>query len=526
MYKVLITGKLHDLAIARLKAEPDLEIDYRPDVPMAEILEAIADCHCHVSRSETAVTRELIDRAPRLKVIARAAVGVGNIDIDYATEKGILVLNTPGRNTNSAAEMTMALLLAAVRKLVPAHNTMQAGGWDRHRFEGTELLGKTIGIVGLGHVGSRMARFARGFEMRVLAYDPYIPDETFQLHRAEKTDLETLIRTADVLTLHVPKNKETTGMIGAAEIARMKRGVVILNAARGGVVAEAALLAALQNGQVAAAGIDTWEVEPPKTNPFKDLPNVVMSPHIGASTEEAQYRIAETIASEVPKALRGGIVEAPVNMPQIRMYEGNLMSNYAVLVEKLGSFAAQFVDFQPEHLAISYRGDIAGKDCALLRLAFLKGFLGYRLEYVGYVNAEQRARQAGLQVEDLDDPGFSDYEHAVKFTLTGGGRSFNIGGVVFSGPHPRLTLVDDFVYEEEPRGRFLAIVCREKFGIVSHIAALLDRHRILIRNFAFAYNRQRHRNMFMVRVAREVSPEVMAQLAASDDVTCVRQIRL
>ena len=267
MYRVLITGTLHPVGIELLSRDPDIEVDYRPELPHDRILEIIPAYHAIVSRSETAIPREMIDRAASLKVIARAAVGIANIDVEYATEKGILVLNTPGKNTNSAAELTMGLLLAVVRRINLAHDNMRRGGWDRHRFTGVELMGKTIGIVGLGNVGHRVAKFCRGFDMRVLACDPYVPDETFERNRVEKVDLETLIAQSDVISVHVPKNRETTGMIGVAEIARMKPGVVLLNAARGGIIKEDALLEGLLSGHVAGAGIDTWDLEPPKENP-------------------------------------------------------------------------------------------------------------------------------------------------------------------------------------------------------------------------------------------------------------------
>ncbi|MDH4224287.1 MAG: phosphoglycerate dehydrogenase, partial [Deltaproteobacteria bacterium] len=239
-YKVLITGSLDPLALKILGEAKDIEVDYRPDLPYKDLLPLVGECHALVNRSETDVTRELIDKAKHLKVIARAAVGVGNIDIDYATEKGILVINTPGKNTNSAAELTLTLLLAAVRKVVSAHEHMAQLHWERHRFTGTELLGKTIGIIGLGNVGHRVARFAHGFDMEVLAYDPYISDDVFEAHQAQKVGLDTLLARADVVTLHVPKNKETTNLIGADELAKCRDGVILINTARGGVVNEQA----------------------------------------------------------------------------------------------------------------------------------------------------------------------------------------------------------------------------------------------------------------------------------------------
>lgn len=527
MYRVLITGAIHNSGVDRLRTEPDLQIDFRPDLPFSEILSLISPYQCLIVRSETPVNRELIDAAPELKVIAVAAVGVANVDVEYATEKGILVMNTPGKNTNSAAELSMGLLLAVMRKIVTADDNMRQLGWDRHRFTGTELFGKTIGIVGLGNVGHRMARFCQGFDMRVLAYDPYIPDETFARHRAEKVDFPTLVRESDVISVHVPKTKETIGMIHAETIAAMKPGVVLINAARGGIIEENALLAGLKSGQVAGAGIDTWPTEPPKANPFAEFPQVVMTPHIGASTSEAQIRVAEAIATEVPKALRGGIVDYPVNMPQIRMLEGDLMTAYTVLCEKLGLFSAQYMTFEPAQLEISYRGDIAKNDCTLLRLAFLKGYLKRSHEYVSYVNADQRAQSIGLRVATTDVPDFRAYQSAVKFVFSSGTERFTIGGVVFSGPHPRIALVDDFPFEIEPHGNFLAICSQDRLGVVSSIASVLDRNNILISNFEFSHHNEKKRSMFLIRVGKKDVPQaVVEKLEQQEHITLVRRIQL
>ena len=297
MFRVLITGDIHPKGIKNLEQEIDIEIQFSPDLPYEEVLRIIRPYHCILSRSETRITRELIEAAPELKVIARAGVGVGNIDVEYATERGILVINTPGKNTNSAAELTMGLLLSAFRKIIPAHQNMQSLNWERHRFNGGELLNKCLGVIGLGNVGHRVARYANAFEMKVQAFDPYLSDEIFERHGVQKVDWITLLSTSDVITPHVPLNSETRGMISKKEIERMKSGVILLNTARGGVIHEKSLLNALESGHVAAAGIDTWEVEPPGENPFSKLPQVVMSPHIGASTTEAQIRIADSKCS-------------------------------------------------------------------------------------------------------------------------------------------------------------------------------------------------------------------------------------
>jgi len=230
MYRVLITGVIHQKGIDLLKQEPDLDVDFHPDLPLKDVLNIIEPYHCIITRSETPIQKELIDKATNLKVISRAAVGVANIDVDYATEKGILVINTPGKNTNSAAELTMALLLDVTRKVILAHQNMKEGRWERHKFKGSELLGKTLGIIGLGNVGHRVARFALGFEMNVIAYDPHIVDEVFERNHVKKVTWDTLLHQADIISVHTPKNRETINMIGAEELASMKPGVVIINA--------------------------------------------------------------------------------------------------------------------------------------------------------------------------------------------------------------------------------------------------------------------------------------------------------
>ncbi len=526
-HRVLITGALHPLALQILRAAPDVTTDYAPDLPYAEVLGRIAEVHALVSRSETSVTRELIERGRKLKVIARAAVGIGNIDVDYATERGILVINTPGKNTNSAAELTLSLLLAVVRNVIPAHHDMLSLKWDRHRFGGRELLGKTIGIVGLGNVGHRVARFARGFEMEVLAFDPYVADEVFEKHCARKVGLESLLAAADVVTVHVPKNAETTGMIGADEIARMKPGAVVLNTARGGIIDETALLAALKSGKLSAAGIDTWDEEPPKANPFRDLPNVVMTPHIGASTEEAQLRIARSVSEQVIRALRDGVVDFPVNMPRLKVLTSPRVKAYTVLAEKLGRFAIQALEFNPRHVRIVYRGELNRDEGALVRRAFLKGFLGHASdEAVTFVNAEQKAAARGIQVEEVDDPAFKDYQSAVKVIVSGGERSFVIGGVVFGEDNYRLSLLNSFTFEVVPEGHILAMVNRDQPGVIGRVGTILGDHGVNISEFELSRNRRGGEAMAVIRVDDAVGKAVFDELRALPFIVSLRRIEI
>ena len=526
MYKILVTGSIHQIGLEILRKEKDIEIQYAPDLPLAEIFKIIAPFHCILTRSETPISKELIDKAPKLKVIARAAVGIGNIDVKYATEKGILVINTPGKNTNSAAELTIGLLLSAMRKIIPAHIHMRELKWDRHSFTGTELLGKTIGIIGLGNVGHRVARYAKAFDMEVLAFDPYIAEEVFERHNAKKCSWNELLSSADVISLHVPKTEETTGMIGAEEFSKMKSGVVILNSARGGVIQEKSLLKELNSGKVAAAGIDTWEDEPPSVNPFRELPQVVMSPHVGASTTEAQIRIAESIANQTQRALRGEVVEYPVNMPSVQVLGSGPVSSYASLAEKLGVFTSQYVEFTPTHLEIKYRGKLAKEDATLLRLCFLKGLLQSHKNYVSYVNADQQAENVGLHIEESEDAGFTDYESALKCTLSGEGRDFSIGGVVFSGPHPRITLINSFVCEFEAEGTIMATTNKDRPGMVGILGACLGENGVNIDQFQLARNTRGGEAMSLIRVDDDLPDAVVEEIRNKAGITSVIKIVL
>lgn len=524
-YKVLITGALDPLALDILSHNANVTVDYRPDLPREQILEIIGDYHAIVSRSETTVDRELIDRGVKLKAIARAAVGIANIDVDYATEKGILVFNTPGKNTNSAAELTIALLLAAVRKVVPAHARMRDLGWDRHTFQGSELMEKTIGIIGLGNVGHRVARFARAFDMEVLAYDPYISDDVFETHGAHKVTLEELIVRSDVITIHTPKTPETVNMIDAEAISRMKHGVVLINAARGGLINEEALLEGLRSGKVGAAGIDTWADEPVRENPFRELPNVVMTPHIGASTREAQQRIAATVAEQTLRALHDDVVDYPVNMPRVKVLTSPRVKTYVVLAEKLGSFAMQSLDFNPRHIQVMYRGELNSEEGAMIRRAFLKGFLKNTAEeMVTFVNSEQKARERGIDIEEMDDPSFRDYQSAVKFIISDHDVGFTIGGVVLGENNYRLSLVDNFTFEVIPDGHMLYLINEDQPGVIGAIGTLLGQHKVNISQFELSRNMPGGRAMSIIRVDTPISRELLEQLNHVPNIVAVRAI--
>ncbi len=527
--RVLVTGALHKDAIASLKANPRLDLTYAPDCAKDELYRLVRNTQVLISRSETDVDRELIDCAPDLNIIARAAVGVGNIDIPYATERGILVINTPGKNTNSAAELTMGLLLAMVRKIPQAHAEVKRGGWDRHRFTGRELKGKSIGLVGLGHVGHRVAKFALGFDMKVFAYDPYIAPHVFDRNGAIACrTLSEMASQVDFLSVHVPKNKETTGMVSAKIMDEMKQGAAILNAARGGVVDEPAVLAALRTGKISGYAVDTWEDEP---HPMKELvehENTFCTPHIGASTEEAQKAIGDTIVEQVNKAIAGNVVDYPVNLPQVGIIDNPLLKPYAVLAEKVGSLAAQLIGFQPIKMEIFYRGDLAGMDQSLVRLSFVKGYMSRVVDdYVSFVNASQHFERMGIDLEESQDPGFTSYRSALKVKIHGDhGKILMLGGTVFDQEYLRISMIDQYFFEVEPKGCFIIIENDDKPGVVGQIGTFLGLEQINIDSFDLSRQQTGGKALALIKVDTSPTAEQIRKLAEIPHIISARVINL
>jgi D-3-phosphoglycerate dehydrogenase len=509
--RLLITGALHKVAQEGFNSYEGLEVDYSPDLPREVLLEKIKDVHVLVTRSETTIDKELIDRAENLKIVGRAAVGVGNIDIPYATEKGILVLNTPGKNTNSAAEMTMTLLMGMLRNFTDANQKMKDGGWDRHTFTGNELRHKKIGLVGIGHVGHRVAKFCHGFDMEVLGYDPYISSNIFQRHNVTKIDsLEELASKVDILSVHVPLNSETKGMVDLDVLNKMPQGGWVVNAARGGVICEQSIVEALNSEHLAAAAVDTFEGEPSPSRNLVDHPRVYVSPHIGASTIEAQKAIGETIVEQIIKAVEGGVVDYPVNLPQVGVVDNPLLKPYTVLAEKLGSFSAQILEFNPTNIEISYRGDLAEQsDHTFIKLGFKKGYVSRAVDtYISYVNADTHFDELGIEVSEAMDPEFTGYRSAIKIKLKGSkGEALTVGGIVFDGEYPRISLVNDFYFEVDPNGEFIVMENDDKPGVIGAVGTYLANNEVNIDSFDLARNKKGGKAMSMIKIDSKLSPE-------------------
>lgn len=526
MANVLITDNLHECCEQIIGAAGHT-VDVRAGISHAALVEIVGKYDALVTRSQTAVDADVIAAGKKLAVICRAAIGVDNIDVDTASEHGILIVNCPYDNVVSAAEHTMALLLACCRNLVAAHQSLKSAQWDRKSYMGIELNGKKLGIVGLGKVGSRVARMAHGFGMEVVAYDPYITDEKFSESQARKMEtLDALIRECDVLTVHTPKTAETTGMIGERELGFLHDRALVVNCARGGIVDEDALLRALENGRVAGAGIDVWENEPAVDRPLQKHPNVVMTPHLGANTGEAQFRIARTSGQQVVKALANQTVDHPVNMPNIKATHVDRIANYVVLAEKLGLFGEQYSKGRVRQIEIIFQGELAGKSTDLLTMALLKEFVAHTTEErITYVNARRKIDDLGIKVRETRDPLSSSFKSALTAVFRAE-DDLTLRGTVFDERYPHIVQVNRYYFDIIPEGTFILIRNEDKPGVIGEVGTILGEEKINIARWELGRMKEGTTAMAAIQVDQSVDERVLRRIRGARHVIEVEVIRL
>src|SRR4051812_25253865 len=523
--KILVTDTLADSGLAILRAASDMEVDYRPGLKGDALLKAVSESDALITRSGTAVTEELVNAGTRLRIIGRAGVGLDNVDVDACTARGILVINAPTANIMSATEHTMAMLLALCRNIPEAHASVKRGEWTRSKFMGMELNGKTLGIIGLGRIGTRVTQRARGFGMRVVAYDPYIGDTVYERVSAEKVTLDELLAQSDVITVHTPLTDETRGMIGADEIEKMKKGVVVLNIARGGIYEEKALADALNSGKIAGAAIDVYVDEPPgKDHPLIAAKNTIVSPHIGANTIEAQDRVAVQTSEMVIEALRGSIFVSAVNLP----FEGLSDADAAPMIrlaEKLGLFAAQIADGAITHAAVELWG-IEERLMKILSVASLKGLLTPHLENINYVNAEQSAQQRGIAISSTTHPVPRDYANLITFRASTAAQEVCVSGTVFSEKNQRIVSVNNFRVEFKPEGNLIYAINKDVPGVVGKVGTLLGDREINIAEYNLARNDNGGKALAVITIDSPLDPETLRFLRSYREMEEVRQVRL
>jgi D-3-phosphoglycerate dehydrogenase len=526
MKRVLVTDSLAESGLQILRAADDVDLDYRPGLKGEELLQAVRESDALITRSGTAVTEELVNAGDRLRIIGRAGVGLDNVDVDACTRRGILVINAPTANIMSATEHTMAMLLALCRNIPEAHASVKRGEWVRSKFMGMELHEKTLGIIGLGRIGTRIAVRARAFGMRVIAYDPFIAPTVGEKVGAEMVTLDALLAQADVITVHTPLTEQTRGMITAAEFSKMKDGVVVLNIARGGIYEEQALADALESGKVAGAAVDVYVDEPPgKDHPLVKAKNIILSPHIGANTIEAQDRVAVQTSEMVIQALRGSIFVSAVNLP----FEGLSDVDAAPLIslsEKLGHFAAQLMNGPVTRAAIELWG-IEERLTKILSVAALKGLLTPSMaEAVNFVNAEQVAQQRGIAIGATAYPTPLDYNNLITFRASSGREEICVSGTLFSEKNQRIVSVNNFRVEFKPDGYLVYIINKDVPGVVGKVGTILGEREINIAEYNLARRGSGGKAMAIITVDSPLDADTMQVLRFFNAIEEVRQVRL
>jgi D-3-phosphoglycerate dehydrogenase len=470
------------------------------------------------------VTSQLLENAKRLVVIGRAGVGVDNVDLDAATRKGVLVMNTPGGNAISVAEHTMTLLLAMAHPVAQADASMKAGKWEKKKFTGSELRDKTLGLIGLGTIGTEVARLAQAHNMTVVAYDPYVSAVLVTEQNIRLLPLEEVLKTSDFISLHCTLTPETMHLINAKTLALAKKGVRIINCARGELVEEAALLAALESGQVAGAGLDVFNAEPPSDPLLVQHPNVIATPHIAGSTEEAQQVVGRRIAEQVRDYLLTGAVRNAVNMPAVSPEEFKKLEPYIQLGEKLGTFIAQLADKPISEVSISYDGGLADLNTHLVKNAVLKGVLGQILaEPINLINAGNYAQARGIEVVEVRSARRASYANSLGVALRTAGESASVLGMIGLTNSLRILGVNNIDIEAPLRGFLLLIRNQDVPGVIGRVGTLLGEHKINIANFALGRVQDSKEALGLVNVDQKVSAEVLAELRA---IPAIRQARI
>ncbi|HRZ38212.1 MAG TPA: phosphoglycerate dehydrogenase [Candidatus Paceibacterota bacterium] len=529
--KVIICDPVSPKGVALLQQRAEFKVQVlEKRLPEAELIPVVADAVALVVRSETKVTRAVLEAAPRLRVVGRAGVGVDNVDVEAATQRGVVVMNTPGGNTISTAELTFSMLMALARRIPQAHMSMAAGQWNRKSFQGTELYTKTLGILGLGRIGSEVARRAIAFGMRVIAYDPYLT-----LSRAKALQVEVvenvldLYPQVDFLTVHMPMSDETRGMVDAEAFARMKHGVRVLNCARGGIINEADLRVALESGQVAGAALDVYETEPlPKDSPLRTLPQVIMTPHLGASTDEAQDNVGIEVAEAVTEYLLHGTVRNAVNLPSLDAATYNQVKPYLMLGEKLGRLVAQLGVKRNHRLVITYGGQANEVPTDPITRAVLKGFLSFAGgKDVNQVNVRTLAAGLGLQVEEVKSTEQTDYLEWLHVAAFSEGGKVSAGGTLFSALHlPRIVRLDSQTVEIIPEGVLVLMNNTDRPGMVGYVGTILGRHNINIASMSLHREEVGGQALTVLNLDSVPPAAVLDEFRLDPDISNIRVIKL
>lgn len=519
--KVIVAERIDDAGLAVLKR--DLDVDIRFDIPRNELLEIIHEYDGLIIRSDNKVDKELLEKATKLKVVGRAGNGVDNIDVEEATKRGVIVANTPDSNSISACEMAITHILAGSRCFIYADSYLKNGGWDREIFMGNEVYNKTLGIIGLGRIGALVATRMKAFGMKLIAYDPYISDERFQQYNVEKkTSFEEFLKEADIVTIHTPRTQETIGMIGKAEIDMMKDGVRIVNAARGKLMDEAALLEGLKSGKIKSLGLDVHDTEPRYESPLYKFNNVTVTPHIGATTFEAQEDVGITVAEQVVRGIKGELVPNAVNLPGMATDELKEIKPYLELIEKLGKLYYQLNQEAVKNVNIAYWGDIVKFDTKLLEIAFLKGLLQpVNNERVNYINARVIAEQSGIGIRQqrMKDH-YNNYSNLITIKITNNaGEEFTLSGTVSNKQEGKLVEIQGYEVDVTLTQHMLFVQNKDVPGVIGQVGTLVGSENINVATMQVGRKAKGKLALMVLNVDSEVSKESLVRFKELDNVT-------
>ena len=505
MARVLISDSLSAAAVAIFK-ERGVEVDFQPNLgkDKDKLLEIIGNYDGLAIRSATKVTDKILAAAKNLKVIGRAGIGVDNVDIPAATAKGVIVMNTPFGNSITTAEHAIAMMFALARQIPAADISTQAGKWEKNRFMGVELTGKTLGIIGCGNIGSIVAERGVGLKMRVIAFDPFLSvDRALQIG-VEKVELDDLLARADVITLHTPMTAQTKNILSAANIAKCKKGVRIINCARGGLVDEVALRAALDSGHVAGAAFDVFIEEPATTNPLFGHPNVVCTPHLGAATNEAQENVALQVAEQMSDYLMRGAISNAVNFPSITAEEAPKLKPFIALAEKLGSFAGQLTESSIKKITITFEGHVAELKTKALTSSAIAGLLRPLLSDVNVVSAPTVAKERGIVIDEVTRASAGDYESLITLTVETERQTRAVSGTVFADGKPRILSIKGIKVDAEFAPSMIYVTNEDKPGFIGKFAGLLGEAGLNIATFALGRDKEGGSAIALVEVDGDV----------------------
>ena len=521
MPKVLIADKMSPLAEETFKTR-GVDVDYKPGMSPEELIACIGEYDGLAVRSSTKVTPKVLAAATKLKVVGRAGIGVDNIDVQEATAKGVVVMNTPFGNSITTAEHAIAMMFALARQIPAANESTHAGKWEKSKFMGVELYAKTLGLIGCGNIGAIVAERAQALKMRVIAFDPFLSPERAADIGVEKVDLEVLYARADFISIHTPLTKETANLIDADAFSLMKEGMRIINCARGGIIVEEALKKALDDGIVAGAALDVFAEEPAKENPLFGDDRVVCTPHLGASTSEAQVNVAEQVASQLSDYLLAGGVSNALNMPSITSEEAPKLKPYMALAQQLGAFAGQLTSSGIKRVVIEYEGQVASLNTKPLTAGLLCGLLAPQMSTVNMVNAPAVAKDRNIQLTEVIHDREGDYQTLVRLTVETENQIRTVSGTLFANGQPRLVEVNNVLLEAELSGNMLFIVNEDKPGIIGALGSLLGNNGLNIGTFALGRKDEGDLAVALIAVDQPIKDLVLTQVA---NLAHVQQVR-